>query len=95
VVHAAEGAGAFALGAHNPLLLAGLAGGLGAVGGAYTAPGLRALAGQTAWQQALQARLGAVPPALREALSRYGRTALAQPILNTNLQPPPAPWVSQ
>lgn len=97
VVHAAEGAGALALGAHNPLALAGLAAGLGAVGGAYTAPGLRALAGQTGWQRYLQGRLGAVPPAIQEALSRYGRTALTQAPLRTALQPqaqPLAPWMA-
>lgn len=87
VMHGLEGAGALALGMHNPLALGGAVGGLGAIGGAYTGPGLRALAGQTGWQQATQRQLARLSPAQREMLSRYGRAGLMSGPLSQQLQP--------
>lgn len=97
VVHAAEGVGGALLSLHHPVAAAGAAGAIGALAGAYSRPGLRALAGQTGLQQYLKGRLGAVPPAIQEALSRYGRTALSQPVLSNALQPQAqslAPWMA-
>ena len=91
VMHAAEGAGALALGAHNPLALAGVGAGLGGIAGAYTRPGLRVLAGQTGVQQAAQRALARLSPAAREAIGRYGRTAVLQRALAPQLQSLPAP----
>jgi hypothetical protein len=76
VVHGIEGVGMGALGMHDPMALAGLLGGIGAVGGAYTGPGLRALAGQTGWQQMLQRIGGRVPASSKEAIGRYARAGL-------------------
>ncbi|MGH9641229.1 MAG: hypothetical protein ACRD3Q_02260 [Terriglobales bacterium] len=85
VMHSIEGAGAALLGAHNPLALAGIGAGLGAVGGAYSRPGLRALAGQTAWQKQLQRIGGLMGPAGTEALSRYARAGALDPALQGGL----------
>jgi hypothetical protein len=93
VMHGLEGAGAFALGMHNPLALGGALAGLGGIAGAYTRPGLRALAGQTGWQQAAQRGLGAIPAPALEAISRYGRAALLAPPLQ-GAQQSPAPWMA-
>jgi hypothetical protein len=87
VMHGLEGAGALALGLHNPLALAGIGAGLGTVGGAYTRPGLRALAGQTGWQQAAQRQLGRLTPAQQKAISRYARAGLLAAPLSQQQQP--------
>ena len=87
VMHGLEGAGALALGMHNPLALAGIGAGLGTIGGAYTRPGLRALAGQTGWQQAAQRQLARLTPAQQAAISRYARAGLLSGPLNQALQP--------
>jgi hypothetical protein len=47
IVHGIEGAGIGLLGWHDPMALAGVLGGIGAVGGAYSRPGLRAMALQS------------------------------------------------
>ncbi|MBS0366718.1 MAG: hypothetical protein JSR67_12935 [Proteobacteria bacterium] len=91
IVHAAEGVGGALLSMHNPIAGLGIAGGLGAVAGAYTRPGLRLLAGQTSAQQAARRALGAVPPAAQEAISRYGRSAVLAPALQAPWMSPPVP----
>jgi hypothetical protein len=73
--------------AAHPLSLGGIAGGLGALYGAYTKPGLRFLAGQSAPQRAVQGLLGSISPAAKEAIGRYGRAGLLGGLLGLQQQP--------
>lgn len=62
------------------------AGALGALYGGYTGPGMRALAGQTAPQQAIQGLLGGLNPTLKQAASLAGRSAILQGLLGPSVQ---------
>ncbi|HWG75560.1 MAG TPA: hypothetical protein VN660_02070 [Steroidobacteraceae bacterium] len=86
IIAGIEGAMHPAFIAAHPVALGGVAGGLGALYGAYTRPGLRLLAGQTAPQRAVQGLLQAMHPAAKEAIGRYARTGLLNGLLQPQLQ---------
>ena len=90
IMRGLEGVGGALFGAgalHHPLAALGAAGTLGSLYGAYSPIGVRALAGQTGWQQGLQGLLRNVSPAAKEAIGRYGRAGLLSGLLDGQQQP--------
>jgi hypothetical protein len=88
------GLGAGALGLAHPVGLGAAALGTAGLLGGYTAPGLRALAGQTAPQKAVQGLLKSLSPQMRKALPlllRAGGTQASLQGLNGGLLSSPQP----
>jgi hypothetical protein len=87
VIAGIEGAMHPAFIAAHPAALGGLGLGAGGLYGAYTRPGLRILAGQSAPQRAIQGLLQSIHPAAKEAIGRYARTGLLNGLLQSQFAP--------
>lgn len=80
------GAGAGYAGLSHPLSAIGAGAGLGSLWGAYTRPGMRALAGQTGPQKAVMGLMNSINPQVKKAGSLGLRAAMTQGLLQAPTQ---------